>query len=578
MEMRLFIVDNNFLSILRFIEAIKERRWTYYDFTLPKGVADDESIRQFLGQVCRERPDIVVLDAALTSQEEKLLDDSGLEKEVSSDYLSGFKYCRALASERLGIPIVILTNYAHGPVARMAMRAGADRVLIKRDSQNEILMREIEELVKSKTPHDPAFYWPMKDDFDTDLGLWQVDPLRKALNRFFLNASSVRRFGLFTASLRDILSLFFQGDVDCEKKLMRGLVKSQVLLSLVDPALRDHVRHTGNVFWVGYQLLHKLEEFLEPTLLRGCLAALYDTSGPLNPREQLLYTWTLAALFHDFGYVDERQEQLARLLSDLLPNDTIEHRDVRGEPTWNRNMTLLRNFVSTLAGPNCSLFHFLDSVITSFGSEMECTNGCAKKTAKLLDHGFLSAHRLLDMIPLGRLDSQKRNIVLHAALAIACHNRVEMLHKWKFDNKCRGQLSIGMFPVCSLLAFCDCVQTWDREPEFDPAITRTEAYDGLLERLVLSDTAFISGSEIREFSLVRRQDNSGSDLLIKLRYFVEVAGGVEEVCDSLGHDIQRWIDRNRLTDVCDMMGLSPILHGQIVYELPMLAGTRKVTF
>ena len=133
----------------------------------------------------------------------------------------------------------------------------------------------------------------------------------------------MRRFGLFTASLRGILSHLFQGDPACEKDLMLSLVKSQVLLSLVDPRLRDHVKHTGNVFLVGYRLLHEIEEFVNPLLLQGCVPALYDQSGQLSPSEQLFNAWTLAAMFHDYGYVDEKQEKLKDLFSSVLPSATI---------------------------------------------------------------------------------------------------------------------------------------------------------------------------------------------------------------------------------------------------------------
>ncbi len=576
--MKLFIVENEIQSITSFIEAISQLNWSHYLF--PPGIkvdSDKENIRKFLKDVCEQRPDVVVLDAALTIKEHKLLDELELGgEEVSEDSLSSFMYCRALASEHLGIPIVFLTKYAQGQVARTAMQVGADRVFIKK-AKNEHLIRDIEELVKSRTPHDPAFYWPMRGDLDTHRDMWQGEILRKALNRFFLNASSVRRFGMFTASLRDILSPFFQGDVEAEKKLMLGLVKSQVLLSLVDPRLRDHVKHTGNVFWMGYRLLHDISEFREPISLPGYVSALYDLSGDLLPREQLLYAWTLASLFHDFGYVDERQTELVKLVTSLVPDLSLQLADVRNSRNWTRNMHLIRDFVSNLKTHDHFLYHFIDSVISAFGSKMECRGAKAKDTA-LLDHGFLSAHRFLDMIPLERLDNPKRAIVLHAALAIACHNYVDMLHKWNFAPNCNGNLLIGTFPACSILAFCDNVQTWERELEVDPALIRTEAYDNLLERLVLSDTAYVSDSEICEFSIRPREVASGYDLKLRLRYFVGAAGNIEKVCESLAGDIQRWIDLGRLQQVCGMTGLSSLLHGEIVYELPMLSGRREITF
>ncbi len=574
--MKLFIVENEPLMIADFLAAINSVKWSYLMFPHNDDTgADEKSIRHFLIEVSKERPDVVVLDAALTIKEEKLLDELTLEGEdVSENSLSGFKYCRALASERLGIPIVFLTKYGDGQVARIAMRVGADRVLTKR-SKNEDLIQEIDDLVKAKTPHDPSFYWPTREKLDSQGNdMWQGESLRNALDRFFMNISSVRRFGLFTATLRDILSPLFKGNLEAEQKLMLSLVKSQVLLSLVDPRLRDHVKHTGNVFWVGYRLLHDIPEFNEPEKLNGAITNFYKSSGSIPPRDQLLYAWTLAALFHDFGYVDERQIQLTALVKSLIPSMTIELSEVRNEASWIRNMNLLKDFASTFPEPNKFLFHYVDNVVSKFG--LAIING--GKTIKAVDHGFLSAHRMLDMIPIDTLDSQKKKIVLHAALAIAYHNYAEIIHKWDLDDKCKGMLSIGVLPVCSLLAFCDNIQTWDRESDVDPALARTEAYDGILERLVLSDTAYVSGSEICEFSTSLNADKLGYDIKIRLRYFVESGVEIQKACESLGHDIQRWIDSEKLKEVCDRTGMSSLLNGEIVYELPMLAGIRKATF
>jgi hypothetical protein len=240
-------------------------------------------------------------------------------------------------------------------------------------------------------------------------------------------------------------------------------------------------------------------------------------------------------------------------------------------------MQTLKQFIDDYLGKDHFLLAFMDNVITQFGSEVE-RRGVKGKKETLFDHSFLSAHRLLDMIPIHELDGWQKNCILHAALAIVTHNYVDMIRKWKFDSKCDGSLSIGKFPICSLLAFCDCVQTWDREPDIDPALGRSDAQDGLLERLVLSNTSYISNSELVEFLVSRKAQDSKNDLSIRLRYFVEAADNVGFVCENLSVDINRWISSRRLSEVCDKMGLSTLLHGQITYELPILYGNLDVKF
>lgn len=576
--MKLFIVENDASALSEFFNFIKNLNWSPYLFSVPnEDPIAEHTIRRFLEDVCDQRPDIVILDAALTKEEEKLLDQLVLEGEaITEDSLSGFRYCQSLVSEKFGTPIVFLTKYAHGELARVAMRIGADRVLMK-NTRNDILGHEIEELVKFKTPHDPEFYWPMRKELDTGREMWHADELRKALDRFYLKLGSVRRFGLFTASLRGILSPIFQGNLEAEKKLMLGLVKSQVLLSLVDPQLRDHVKHTGNVFWTGYRLLHDISEFEAPEELKGGISDLYNKPGPMSSKEQLLYSWTLAALFHDIGYLDERGNQLNELISSLIPRTSFSLEPVRDEPNWAKNMRLLRDFISELTDPSHFLVHFIDIVISRYGAKMPLYDNMTKGSP-LLDHGFLSAHRMLDMIPFENLDSQKKSIVLHAALAIAFHNYPDMLRKWKFESECVGVLPIGTFPVCSLLSFCDNVQTWDRELDVEPTITRTEMYESLLERLIFSDTAFISGSEIREFKIKQKTESSSYDLGISIRYFVDNAGGITDVCENLGVEIQRWIDSDKLKNICETLGITQLIHGRIRYELPMLIRSREISF
>jgi CheY-like chemotaxis protein len=574
--MKMLFVENDLDSVLKLIQTAKTIGWHCGDYGLSLPVNTDE-LHRFLDKVCEENPDVVIIDIALSEEEESLIDDVSLENSVvQEEQFSGFKYCRALSCEKWNIPVVFLTQIDRANVTRAALKAGANLVLVKTAMAGN-LMAEIVELVRSRAAHDPKFFWQLSDVLTTGTGIWQRGNLEQALNRFFLNDSTVRRFGLFTASLRGILSPLFQGDVIAEKKLMVSLVKSQVLLSLVDPRLRDHVKHTGNVFWMGYRMLHEILEFHEPISLPGHNSSSYDLHDVMDPREQLMYAWTLAALFHDYGYVDERQNQLIGLISTLIPGVNVTHADVRSEQNWAKNMRMLRDFVKGLVGDTHFLYHFIDAVFTSFGSDFKCRDSKDMKT-NLVDHGFLSAHRLLDMVPIEKLDAQKRNVVLHAAVAIACHHYVEMYRKWEFPSECEGRLSAGTFPICSLLAFCDTVQTWDREMNADSTITRTDAYDGLFERLILSHTAYISGSEICELSISKNGDAAEYDIKLKLRYFVEVAGGANKACESLRDDIQGWIDSGRLRDVCDKMGLSSLLHGKIIYELPLLSGSREVDF
>jgi len=570
--MKMLIVENELGEILNFMTAAQKQKWDCITYAVQVPVNSNEQ-RRFLQSICEMRPDVVIIDIALCDDETELIDDVSLDHaNVNEDMFSGFKYCRTLVKEKWKIPIVFLTQINRANVTRAAANVGADLVLAK-DSQVGDLLQEVTDLVRSKASHDPKFFRILSDTLSLGSDMLQERTMELAMNRFFLNQSTVRRFGLFTASLKGILSSLFQGNSDAEKNLMLSLVKSQLLLSLADPRLRDHVKHTGNVFWVGYQLLHEVKEFEKPEQLTGAIAELYNAPGMLTPRDQLFHSWVIASLFHDFGYVDERQGQLTELVHSLVPSIKFEHAKVRSEDKWNSNMDLLRKFVNKLFGHDNFLYHYIDQVMNCFETEKEIKG----KKKQLIDHGFLSAHRLLDMIPLDKLDEQMKNVVMHAAMAIVYHNYVEIMENWKLNNNCDGQLEIGALPICSLLTFCDNIQTWDRESELDPALSRSK-YDDFLTRLVMNDTSYVSGSEICEYSILKRGDNTGYDFKLKLRYFVETAGSVLEVCEKLKNDIQAWKATNRLNTVCEKAGISLILRGQIEYELPIQYGNIQVDF
>lgn len=572
--MNILLVENESGSITNFTKLAKKAGANIIDISLKLPI-EKEELKRFLGIVNKEMPDVIVIDIALDETEEKLIDDVSLESTiVTDDLFSGFKYCTAIVRERWKIPIVFLTRVDKVNVTRAAGNIGADLILSKSDTSGHILA-QIDNLVKSrKTTHDQEFYWKLRSMMD-EASTWQKKTISKALDRFFLHESSVKRFSLFSASLKIILSPFFPKNKDAEKKMMLGLVKSQVLLSLVDPRLRDHVKHTGNVFWLGYYLLHNIKEFNDPKSLKGYNGAVFDSSGPLTERDQLLYSWTLAALFHDYGYINERQNQLAKLIEDIIPDITFKQTHIWERGNWTEHLNSLKSFVKKLYSENHFLYHYIDNAIPRYGRNTEVRDG-EEKEEILLDHSFLSAYHLLNLIPLSDLDTQKKNIVQHAALAIVCHNYSEVINKYKFSDECKGKLEIGSFPICSLLSFCDNIQTWDRELDFDPLISRTESYDGLLERLILSDTAYISGSEINHISI--EEDKGKYELMLRLKYFVESAKDAKKVCENLDAEILQWESSGKLRDVCELMGISSLLHGKIIYELPMLEDSYEIPF
>jgi len=551
------------------LASVAKKEWECFPFTpCTENPSKEEEIKNFLEMVCKMEPAVVLIDAALNDYENRLLHEFGIEdKEVEDDTLSGFKYCKALSSEKLGIPIIVFTQASDGGVARAAIRNGADRVIVKRGFPTNVIA-EINEFLKLRIPHDSTFYLEVRNSIISNDSLCNDDYLIKALDSFYTNRSTIRRFSLFTASLREMFSYLSVGNPEIEQLFMLNLVKSHLILSIVDPQLRDHVSHTGNVFWIGYEILSK---YFDSKKLETSL------SNELSLNSSLISSWTLAALFHDYAYLEEHNENIGKVLSSLIPNTTINYQDIRDDSSFDNNMECLRAYVKSKYPDTPFLFNFIDMVAITYNHKKIIKNTNGEKTI-FKDHGILSAHRLLCMIPIEKLEKNKREIIYEAALAIVCHNYIDITAKWEIKEKCIGEFEFSKFPIISLLMFCDNIQTWNREGDLDPSLYRSEASDSIFDRLVFMGSAFISESEINEFSIYFNPEIKKLCLNLSIKYFVKGIKDFDSLITSKAEEIQRWINSKKLNKVCSVSNISSILTGKITYYLPLMKGKKKISF
>jgi len=158
------------------------------------------------------------------------------------------------------------------------------------------------------------------------------------------------------------------------------------------------------------------------------------------------------------------------------------------------------------------------------------------------DHGVVASAALLDAIP----ESQRTAEVMHAAAAMALHN----LPKWAKDLPLAANVGLPfeLLPCANLLALCDELQGWGREPAQDPLL-----YSGrsLMDMRMHVKQGYVEGSHIAAFAVCEHSGKAAVEITIHY----EMAPGEGSAGANLRTDIINW-RTNRAADVSRVLILS----------------------
>jgi len=223
------------------------------------------------------------------------------------------------------------------------------------------------------------------------------------------------------------------------KKLLDALVAAEPLNLASKPSGWGHLRHSVNVFWLGYYMLNT-----------GWLNSL-EISSKLFPGKTLDIVpkiravnaaWFLAAVFHDVGLIVEKAPNLVEHFNKLLK--VYPHCDMMLELKGRKGIHELQKThlskVATVGSPSLA-----DALVGMAGDEAMPAG----------DHGLMSACCLLATF--GEI-VKPCEIVEQAALAVALHN----LSKAPSKNKI-PELDLDEFPLAGMLVLCDQIEVWDRQ-------------------------------------------------------------------------------------------------------------------
>jgi len=517
------------------------------------------------------RPDVVLIDIALTPEEEELL-NAAKAKDLPADPMSfsGIRKCLELKSELPEIPVALYTNFDKTELARAAFVAGADQFIIK-GMDPDALARIIQGLVRSASRCDPELYDLLKQEIAAHPSPWEKGAIEAGLDAFYRNASSVRRFGLLCAHLCPVLSKMLSNAEKLTADLIAQLIDTHALLSLVDRDLQDHVRHSGNVFWIGYFLLHRITPFAEPEKLQGHASDMYHASSAFTEFEQMNFAWLLASLFHDLGYADEKRKAVDDVLGHLYKDYNSTHTESSANISVG-SFEALRKHVTSVLGSSSAPSKALAWAFEHWNHELKFTDGTVHR---FRDHGLLGASRLLDHIKEANIRKELRPAYYHAVLAIALHNLAKWHRYEGFDEKIKFQP--GTFPVCSLLALCDTLQIWDREDAQE--LGSANSLKALLERLVHYKDAYIRGSALTKFTVEKPKSASKQYVIsATIQYYLKYGEQAKEKCEEHQARISTWISSGSPKKLGDAFDLSDLIHVSLFYRIPTIADELRADF
>ncbi len=557
MNIQILIVDN------RLDDPAVEKMQTWIAAHFPESYCKVTNKSRFdPGEVLLHKPDIVILDVALDPAEEEYFEKLGAEQTVFDvqKELSGIEYCRRLKASFAHLPVILVSQYFDPRILTQAIEAGADGFLYKRQLKEEHFVPAVEATFVRHKTHDIAFYTELRALLeDEERESYKREHMLRAMDAFFTHGSGTRRLTGLWCTLAELVEDVLPSETVNE--LLRALMDTEALLLAANPRMRDHVRHAGNVFWLGYYLLNSIEAVREPTQLPGAGEAGYAGS-PLAPFEQVNLAWLLAALLHDIGYLTERLERVEERLGrgrSLFAVGPKKKANAMAIPAP-QELDVLQPYLEKLGDKGSRLYSAIVHTIGLWGQPHPTDS---EKTVS--DHGIASASAFLTQVDRGRQNGTDRPEVLHAASAIALHN----LAKWNTDW-CEPGGVVGMpihlLPAAWLLAYADELQGWGREPEGDPF--NVEMAEKISDARRRYKEGYVMGSRMSAFDV----NHSGKGVLntcvkVDIQYMMVHGENADAVAADVRDGILKW-RRERADSLRKTLGLDGLLETTITHRIP----------
>lgn len=249
---------------------------------------------------------------------------------------------------------------------------------------------------------------------------------------------------------------------------------------------RDHYIHSVNVFLLGLSIYARNKAF------REAVAAWDNAPGHrmlfTTHQEEFLFTWGVAALFHDIGYPVELTSKQFQQFIYFVADD--------GNKEIGPYLDYLRfdklDAITDGARPTKLLAEHLSATLHTDPAQTDAALAGFLNTMQqcgFVDHGFYSALIVLKWYGETLLGTEEEPVFCHqilpAASAIYLHNAYKnTFQKAPFDCP---PMQADTFPLGYLLIFCDEAQEWNRRAYGKKASARVAVDDSAI---TVSDSEF----------------------------------------------------------------------------------------
>ena len=270
---------------------------------------------------------------------------------------------------------------------------------------------------------------------------------------------------------------------------------------------RDHFIHSVNVFLLGLAIFSqnlKFRETMAKYIMKSKYEKYYKLEDGTLSREEFLYRWGIAALFHDIGYpVEIIGKQLTKFIDDGIQSISDDYSVKTGIDFKNFNQfnsivkedphfsdvyredfpnasfldmykptDIMAHKISVDLGVNpYDLAEHLDNFIYYMGDMGFVDHGFFSSILVLNSYGHLMQKYYGELISNAEDEAEKERLikkytyffypVVDSASAILLHNYYRNAMQNDFGQT---QLEPSKSPIAYLLILCDELQEWNRRP------------------------------------------------------------------------------------------------------------------
>ena len=457
MSIRIYIIDDIY-STWQTIREYLDRNDYKYEYTKENMFPEKftkKSLRKFLsdvlGEMESENSNLLIIDSVLTSHEEKLIKDLDFEE------LSGFQIAAEIKRYFPDMPVLLMSRFSGTKdLIIKASQLGCEGFFEKQITEKSFLSLLRNAFCLRKP--DIALYLALEEILYNNASdqepVFVKKRIRKASKKYYTQITPTERFSALAGEIAAIVSPIIQSDVPVG--LAEFLAKGEPLFSAAKPEHRDHTIHSGNLYFLGYFLLHRWPMLLD--LQSDTYKAAYQVEKSIGNQKHIQYAWMLAALNHDIGYIEEGISEVNHSIKEL--------RDIMvGKKPESKN-----HFDPPLVEIT-PILEYLEKIpealpVRDLLVEINHKWATTKNGKPLWDHGVQSASVFLEIIKkFNKKTKEDSDVILHAASAIAIHNVPQVIHKFgdRLDTSKKVALPFKALPVAGLLMLCDTLQAWARE-------------------------------------------------------------------------------------------------------------------